>query len=42
MTDIRCLIVDDEPLAIDIVVNYLHHLNIQAITTANNAMEAFQ
>ena len=42
MTDIRCLIVDDEPLAIDIVVNYLHHLNIQAITTANNAVEAFQ
>jgi two-component system LytT family response regulator len=42
MTDIRCLIIDDEPLAIDIVVNYLHHLNIQAITTANNAVEAFQ
>jgi DNA-binding LytR/AlgR family response regulator len=42
MTDIRCLIVDDEPLAIDIVVNYLHHLDIQAINTANNAVEAFQ
>jgi DNA-binding LytR/AlgR family response regulator len=42
MTDFRCLIVDDEPLAIDIVVDYLHHLNIQAITTANNAVEAFQ
>jgi DNA-binding LytR/AlgR family response regulator len=42
MRDIRCLIVDDEPLAIDIVVNYLHHLNIHAITTANNAVEAFQ
>jgi DNA-binding LytR/AlgR family response regulator len=42
MTDIRCLIVDDEPLAIDIVVNYLHHLDIHAITTANNAVEAFQ
>jgi DNA-binding LytR/AlgR family response regulator len=42
MTDIRCLIVDDEPLAIDIVVNYLHHLNIDAITTANDAVEAFQ
>ena len=42
MTDIRCLIVDDEPLAIDIVVNYLHHLKIHTITTANNAVEAFQ
>src|SRR5580692_5603239 len=42
MTDIRCLIVDDEPLAVDIVVNYLHHLNIQAITSENNAVEAFQ
>ncbi len=42
MKDVRCLIVDDEPLAIDIVVNYLHHLNIDAISTANNAVEAFQ
>ena len=42
MTDIRCLIVDDEPLAIDVVVNYLQHLNIHTITTANNAVEAFQ
>jgi two-component system LytT family response regulator len=42
MRDIRCLIVDDEPLAIDIVVNYLHSLDIHAITTANNAVEAFQ
>jgi two-component system LytT family response regulator len=42
MTDIRCLVVDDEPLAVDIVVTYLHHLDIQAINTANNAVEAFQ
>jgi two-component system LytT family response regulator len=42
MRDIRCLIVDDEPLAIDIVVNYLHSLDIRAITTANDAVEAFQ
>lgn len=42
MTDFRCLIVDDEPLAIDIVVTYLNQLNIQAIATAGNAVEAFQ
>jgi DNA-binding LytR/AlgR family response regulator len=42
MTDIRCLIVDDEPLAIDIVATYLNQLNIQTVAAANNAIEAFQ
>lgn len=42
MTDLRCLVVDDEPLAIDIVVTYLHQLNIPGIMTANNAVAAFQ
>jgi DNA-binding LytR/AlgR family response regulator len=42
MTDIRCLIVDDEPLAIDVVVTYLNQLNIYKVTAANNAIEAFQ
>ena len=42
MTDIRCLVVDDEPLAVDIVVTYLKNLNIHTIATANNAIEAFQ
>ena len=42
MTDIHCLVVDDEPLAIDVVVSYLKNLNIHAIATANNAVEAFQ
>lgn len=42
MTAIRCLVVDDEPLAIDIVVTYLNQLNIHAIATAGNAIEAFQ
>jgi DNA-binding LytR/AlgR family response regulator len=42
MTGIRCLVVDDEPLAIDIVVSYLQRLGIRAITTADNAIEAFQ
>jgi DNA-binding LytR/AlgR family response regulator len=42
MTDIHCLVVDDEPLAIDVVVTYLRNLNIHPITTADNAIEAFQ
>ena len=42
MTDIRCLVVDDEPLAIDIVVNYLRRLGVNQIVTAANAVEAFQ
>lgn len=42
MTDIHCLVVDDEPLAVDIVVTYLKDLNIHTIATANNGIEAFQ
>jgi DNA-binding LytR/AlgR family response regulator len=42
MTDIHCLVVDDEPLAIDVVVTYLQNLNIRTIAMANNAVEAFQ
>ncbi len=42
MTDMRCLVVDDEPLAIDIVVSYLQRLSILTIATADNAIEAFQ
>jgi DNA-binding LytR/AlgR family response regulator len=42
MTTIRCLIVDDEPLAIDIVVTYLQQLNVDTIITAGNAVEAFR
>ncbi|HTR29885.1 MAG TPA: response regulator transcription factor [Puia sp.] len=41
MTTIRCLVVDDEPLAIDIVVTYLRQLNVHTIITADNAVEAF-
>jgi DNA-binding LytR/AlgR family response regulator len=42
MTDIHCLVVDDEPLAVDVVVTYLQNLNIRTIAMANNAVEAFQ
>jgi two-component system LytT family response regulator len=42
MTDIRCLIVDDEPLAIDIIVTYLRQLDNRQVATANNAVEAFR
>jgi len=42
MKDLRCLIVDDEPLAIDIVVNYLQRLGIQHPQTCTNGVDAFQ
>jgi DNA-binding LytR/AlgR family response regulator len=42
MKDLRCLIVDDEPLAIDVVVNYLQRLDIPAITRCDNAIDAFR
>jgi DNA-binding LytR/AlgR family response regulator len=42
MKDLRCLIVDDEPLAIDVVVRYLRELNIPDIHSCNNGIEAFQ
>jgi two-component system, LytTR family, response regulator len=42
MKDLRCLIVDDEPLAIDVVARYLQDLNIQNIHTCDNGIEAFQ
>jgi DNA-binding LytR/AlgR family response regulator len=42
MKDLRCLIVDDEPLAIDVVVRFLRQLNIQNIHSCDNGIEAFQ
>jgi DNA-binding LytR/AlgR family response regulator len=42
MKDLRCLIVDDEPLAIDVVVRYLQQLNVQNIQRCDNGIEAFQ
>jgi DNA-binding LytR/AlgR family response regulator len=42
MKELRCLIVDDEPLAIDVVVNYLQRLDISAITRCDNGIDAFR
>jgi DNA-binding LytR/AlgR family response regulator len=42
MKDLRCLIVDDEPLATDVVVNYLQRLDISAITRCDNGIDAFR
>src|SRR5580704_880246 len=42
MKDLRCLIVDDEPLAIDIVLNYLQRLDIGSIVTSDNGIDAFR
>lgn len=42
MTTLRCLVVDDEPLAIDVVVTYLQRLGIGDIRTCANGIDAFQ
>jgi DNA-binding LytR/AlgR family response regulator len=42
MKDLRCLIVDDEPLATDVVANYLQRLDISAITRCDNGIDAFR
>jgi|SRR5215831_2089209 len=39
---LRCLIVDDEPLAIDVIENYLQRLNVTSISRCENAIDAFQ
>ena len=39
---LRCLIVDDEPLAIDVIENYLQRLQVTSIQRCGNAMDAFQ
>jgi len=39
---LRCLVIDDEPLAIDVVVNYLKQLGVGHIATCANGIEAFQ
>jgi DNA-binding LytR/AlgR family response regulator len=42
MVNTRCLIIDDEPLAIDIIENYLQRLNVSSISRCENAIEAFK
>lgn len=36
------MIVDDEPLAIDVLENYLHRLDVTRLTRCENAVEAFK
>lgn len=40
--NLHCLIVDDEPLAIDVIENYLQRLQVSSIQRCGNAMDAFQ
>lgn len=42
MRTLRCLVVDDEPLAIDVVVTYLQRIGVEHIQTVANGIEAFQ
>ena len=41
MDALNCLIVDDEPIARDIIINYCNHLtDLKVIASCNNALEA--
>src|SRR6185295_1675492 len=42
VTNLKCLIIDDEPLAIDVIENYLQRLSITDIKRSENAVSAFQ
>ena len=42
MKGLRCLVVDDEPLATDVVVGFLQRLDIQFITRCENGIDAFR
>ncbi len=42
MKQVRCLIVDDEPLAIDIIENYLARVDDTVVTRCENAVEALK
>ena len=39
--NLRCLIIDDEPLAIDVIENYLQRLQVTNIQRCENALDAF-
>ncbi|WP_430815844.1 LytR/AlgR family response regulator transcription factor [Carboxylicivirga sp. RSCT41] len=43
MTPVKCLVVDDESLAVDIISEYIRRLdNLLLVDTCNNAIEAMQ
>lgn len=42
MNNLRCLVVDDEPLAIDIIENYLSRLDNISMTRCENAIDALK
>ena len=42
MKQVRCLVIDDEPLAIDIIENYLGRLDDTVVTRCENAIEALK
>ncbi len=42
LKNFRCLIIDDEPLAIDVIENYLQRLDITDISKCENVIDAFK
>ena len=43
MNKLKCIVVDDEPLAQEVLERYLQNIrDIEVITTCSNALEAFE
>lgn len=42
VNNLRCLIIDDEPLAIDVIENYLQRLQVSDIQRCENPIDAFK
>jgi DNA-binding LytR/AlgR family response regulator len=42
LNEVRCLIVDDEPLALDVIENYLERLRVREIRRCENPVDAFR
>ena len=43
MNKLKCIVVDDEPLAQEVLVRYLQNIReIEVVTTCSNALEAFE
>ena len=41
--NLKCLVVDDEPLALEILESYIEKLtNLQLVQTCSNALDAFE
>ena len=43
MKRVKCLVVDDEPLAVKLILNHIHKIDqLEVVATCNNAIKAFE